>query len=288
MSAPDIKTGQVIPAAVAERDRALRGRLAESAELYAQAVLAEDWRSLGFTSVEAWSADVLGSARLTVEARRRVAGLLSAEGQTVRAIAAATGVDSSTAARDAKAVPHAKTRARAANRSTTSPRQRAARGREERKRAEENARLADRVREEAEHAFLAGIPPEEQVGDAVHVVAGQLKAEAPEAPEADGSPDELLGALGEVPAPEPVADDVDAVDLQARITGLLDQLEAADAELTSVKRARDELQGVVAAQQAKITNLEGQVWDLNRVNEGLRGEIRDLKAAQPAGWEWGA
>ena len=60
----EISPGQVIPAEVAGRDRALRGSLAESAELYARAVLAEDWRVLGFGSLEAWQADVLGSARL--------------------------------------------------------------------------------------------------------------------------------------------------------------------------------------------------------------------------------
>lgn len=83
----EISPGQVIPAEVAGRDRALRGSLAESAELYARAVLAEDWRVLGFGSLEAWQADVLGSARLAVEARQKIAEQLSAAGKTAREIA---------------------------------------------------------------------------------------------------------------------------------------------------------------------------------------------------------
>lgn len=124
----DIHDGRVIPPEVAERDHALRSKLAESAELYARAVLAEDWRAFGFASVEAWRDDVLGSARLAAEVCTRIVVQLAEAGRTVREIAAATGTPRSTVAR--------RTRNRVPNGTpaTITAGQRAARQREERKR----------------------------------------------------------------------------------------------------------------------------------------------------------
>jgi hypothetical protein len=82
------------------RAERIRSHLADAAQDYAAAILEEDWKVLGYGSIEAWRETMFAGTRLAVETRRQVAELLSAEGKTVREIAEATETTKSTAARD--------------------------------------------------------------------------------------------------------------------------------------------------------------------------------------------
>lgn len=100
----EISPSQVIAperrAKAEERAGRIRAHLASAAEEYAAAIIEEDWRALGFACLEEWRSAMFGAQRLTVEARRQVAELLSAEGKTLREIGTATGTSEATAHRD--------------------------------------------------------------------------------------------------------------------------------------------------------------------------------------------
>lgn len=108
--------------AEARADR-IRTGLTSLAEDYVQAVLEEDWKTLGYESVTAWRAGEFSGLRFTVEARKQVGRLLADVGKTQRQIARATGVsqkmiNNDQKSRDDKVV------------TSSSPRQQAARDRE--------------------------------------------------------------------------------------------------------------------------------------------------------------
>lgn len=132
------------------RQQRIRGGLVTAAGEYAAAVLAEDWRVLGFASVAEWAADTLGEQAWQPGPRQQVAELLSAGGMSVRAIAAATGTSKSTAERDV-------------SRNGTPPDQgKSARGQdaETQKEAQRNAAAAKRAAHERdvfERGRLAGL-----------------------------------------------------------------------------------------------------------------------------------
>ena len=76
------------------------GSIAEAARIYAEAVEAEDWRALGFESLDAWREDMLRLTRFRPADRKMIAELLAERGMTQREIAAATGVSQATTATD--------------------------------------------------------------------------------------------------------------------------------------------------------------------------------------------
>ena len=117
-------------AAAEARAGRIRSHLADAAAEYATALLEKDWRTLGFESVTAWSAEMLGDQQFTPEARQNIAIMLSDHGWTVRQIAPVTGASRSAIGRDL--VSRSGTQ-QEDGQASSSPRQRAARQREARR-----------------------------------------------------------------------------------------------------------------------------------------------------------
>jgi hypothetical protein len=113
--------------AAQQRAGRIRSHVAGAAQEYAQAVLDRDWDVLGYAGVAGWAADQFGAHRFARETRQQVAEILSASGQTVRQIAAATGVSKSVAGDDVS-------RVRKPDTSSHNRRSQAASQREERRR----------------------------------------------------------------------------------------------------------------------------------------------------------
>ena len=67
---------------------------------YAQAVIEEDWKAMGYDSVADWREGEFGMFRMLPEVRAEAAHLMLEGGQPVPAIAAATGVTERTVERD--------------------------------------------------------------------------------------------------------------------------------------------------------------------------------------------
>jgi hypothetical protein len=99
-------TGQaaVVPdrRAIAEQRREdIRRHFSAAADQYAQAVVDEDWRHLGYDDIESWRISILGDdKRFTADARKHIVGWLTELGMTVRQITAATGAGLGTVVRD--------------------------------------------------------------------------------------------------------------------------------------------------------------------------------------------
>jgi len=85
-----------------ERAARIRGHIEEAAREYAQAIIEEDWKTLGCTTVQDWADQYLGIARFKPEARKEVEDLLLAAGFTFRQTANAIGVSAGTVASDQK------------------------------------------------------------------------------------------------------------------------------------------------------------------------------------------
>lgn len=103
----DVIDGQpVSPEQAARRVKAearaerIRSHLASAAEEYAAAVIEQDWRTLGYASPEEWREAMFAGQRLTVETRRQVHELLSAEGMGTKEIGTATGTHQRMVQRD--------------------------------------------------------------------------------------------------------------------------------------------------------------------------------------------
>jgi hypothetical protein len=111
-----------------ERAECIRTSLATAAHTYAIAVAEEDWRTLGYATVQEWADAELGPVKWTPEARREIGEYLAAAGFTFRQIAAAEGVSSGTVSDDL--TRGRKGGAQKSSTSTGSPRQQAARNRE--------------------------------------------------------------------------------------------------------------------------------------------------------------
>ncbi len=84
----------------ANRAEQIRGGLQQTAVLFAKAIVERDWRVLQYESVGDWAVSEFGPDRFSTERRREIVSLLTKAGLTQRAIAAATGADHSTVARD--------------------------------------------------------------------------------------------------------------------------------------------------------------------------------------------
>ena len=75
-------------------------------EAYAQAVIDQDWKTLGFHSSEAWRLEIMGrDKRFQTTARKQIGAILTAAGKTTREIAVATGASQSTVIRDQAEIP---------------------------------------------------------------------------------------------------------------------------------------------------------------------------------------
>jgi len=70
------------------------------ADTYTEAVLAEDWKVMGYDTLAQWRAGEFGMFRLTVEARRETSWLMLEAGQSAADIVEATGADERTIRRD--------------------------------------------------------------------------------------------------------------------------------------------------------------------------------------------
>jgi hypothetical protein len=90
--------------AAASRAEQIRLGLQGTAVLYARAVAEEDWRVLGYKSVQAWAAAEFGFDRFSAERRREVVAMLTDAGYTQRTIAAAVNAGQATVRRDQQAL----------------------------------------------------------------------------------------------------------------------------------------------------------------------------------------
>jgi transposase-like protein len=115
------------------RAEQIRLGVQQSAVLYAQAVAEEDWAVMGYASVRAWSAGEFGMDRFSAERRHEIVALLTQAGWTQRRIAVMTGASQATVKRDQRA---ARESGDSPDGTVTSisPRQRAAREREQARR----------------------------------------------------------------------------------------------------------------------------------------------------------
>lgn len=106
----------------------IRCALADAAETYAQAVLERDWETLGYGSPAEWASAEFAQTKWKPAARKEITSMLTAEGLPLREIAALTGSSPVTVMRDQR-------ESGVSNETQASPRQAAARKREEAKRS---------------------------------------------------------------------------------------------------------------------------------------------------------
>jgi hypothetical protein len=163
-------------------------------DTYAEAVLEEDWKTLDYDSVQAWRAGEFGMFRLTVEARRETAWLMLEAGQALPEIAEATGADERTIRDDLAGGDGTQSAGHAAGESPgaspaatvsddsqvstiTVKRRKRQDKKAEKARAEQDAELANRVREQAGYLSMAGLEDvthEQIVAVAVEDIAKQV------------------------------------------------------------------------------------------------------------------
>lgn len=122
------------PVAAQARAEAIRLNVQQAALVYARAVELEDWRTLNCRDLSTWARNEFGADRFSPERRKEIHALLADKGLTQRQIAAATGVNQSTVARDQAAGDANASQGTTRPNTTKTPRQRAARQREERRR----------------------------------------------------------------------------------------------------------------------------------------------------------
>lgn len=232
--------------AALDRLTKLQKGLGDLAEVYAEAVLSKDWEALGLT-VAQWQAQVFEGTQLSLETRRKVSGMLSEAGRTVREIAAATGTSKSTVSADLsrtgtdpfEQVKPSRGVTREPKASPKTP-------------AERQAARRSRQRQEKAPGQGAGNPAPE-----------------PEQPQV-GEPQPGQGAGN--PASEP-----DALRLAAEARA--DQLEAKVAELKAENRVLREDQAEVQQRlQGKIGDLEYRLDRMTQERDFFRDQMRQEQA----------
>jgi hypothetical protein len=121
----------------AERAEHIRLGLQQTAVLYAQAVEEQDWKVLGYRSVDGWAQAEFGPDRFSAPRRREIHQLLHTTGMTYRKIAQATGSSPPTVMRDIRNTGNGVTDVTEPAPTQPNPRQQAARDREQRRRDQE-------------------------------------------------------------------------------------------------------------------------------------------------------
>ena len=280
-----VHDGTQVAKAQARAER-IRSHLADAAQEYATAIIEQDWKVLGFGSIEAWREAMFSGQRLAVETRRQVAELLSAEGQTLKEIGTATGASEATASRDlqsARTPPNQAGPSRNVTKARTgkvSPKTDAERqaARRKRERVAEDKQLADRVRQEMAHDWEGGVPAGESRDAAVKVIAGQ-EAPEPAAPPVTATTyggrgiEETVQALG---GPAPCQSPRCIVHRQSEAIAMKAERDQLAEENEKLRAKLAEATGKLAANLVPV--LEKRLEKLDRENEKLS---RGAKAARP-------